>query len=468
MSARSDAAFPRRRRHRHRARSTWSAADGRQVLLDCGLFQGLKALRLRNWAPPRFDAAPARRGRAEPRAHRPLGLSARCSSRAGFRGPIYCTPGTADLLRVLLRDAAKLQEEEAGAREPLRLHEAPARAAALHGGRRRARARARRRAAYGEPFAVAGGVTRDLPARRPHPRRRDGGAPPRRPRPGPARLLGRPRPLGPADPARSGAGRRARTCCSSSRPTAIASTRAIRPRELARDRARGRRARRRAARAGVRGRAHAGADLDAAPARGRGPDPVAARLPRQPDGDRRDRHLLPPPRGPRPRDEAAHGRAALPALLPAAPRSRARAEESKALNGSPGPMIIIAGSGMATGGRILHHLKQRLPDPTDDGAARGLPGRRHARARSSRRAPASSDPRRARSGAGARSRPSTASRRTPTATRSSRWLRGFTRPPRQTWVVHGEPGSATASPEASGRELRWSTAVAADGERVDL
>jgi metallo-beta-lactamase family protein len=33
------------------------SAGGRRVLLDCGLFQGLKDLRLRNWAPPGFDAA---------------------------------------------------------------------------------------------------------------------------------------------------------------------------------------------------------------------------------------------------------------------------------------------------------------------------------------------------------------------------------------------------------------------------
>ena len=39
--------------------------------------------------------------------------------------------------------------------------------------------------------------------------------------------------------------------------------------------------------------------------------------------------------------------------------------QSKTLNALAGPVIIIAGSGMATGGRILHHMKQRLPDPAN-------------------------------------------------------------------------------------------------------
>jgi metallo-beta-lactamase family protein len=87
-------------------------AAGSRVLLDCGLFQGLKALRLRNWEPFPFD---------------PTGLSSVFLShahidhsgalpllaRAGFHGPIHCTPGTQSLLGVLLRDSAHLQEEEA-------------------------------------------------------------------------------------------------------------------------------------------------------------------------------------------------------------------------------------------------------------------------------------------------------------------------------------------------------------------
>jgi metallo-beta-lactamase family protein len=89
-------------------------AAGRAVLLDCGLFQGLKALRLRNWDPPGFapaelDAVVLSHAHVDHSGYLPV------LARAGFRGPVFCTPGTRDLLEVLLLDAAKLQEEEAAA-----------------------------------------------------------------------------------------------------------------------------------------------------------------------------------------------------------------------------------------------------------------------------------------------------------------------------------------------------------------
>ena len=86
--------------------------NGRHVLLDCGLFQGLKALRLRNWQPLPFDAA---RVDAVLMSHAHLDHSGALPLlvRQGFRGPIYCTPATKELAAVILRDAAHLQEEEA-------------------------------------------------------------------------------------------------------------------------------------------------------------------------------------------------------------------------------------------------------------------------------------------------------------------------------------------------------------------
>ena len=85
---------------------------GRRLLLDCGLFQGLKALRLRNWARPPLDP---RALAAVVLSHAHVDHSGYLPRlvRDGFRGPVYCTGGTADLLEVLLRDAAHLQEEEA-------------------------------------------------------------------------------------------------------------------------------------------------------------------------------------------------------------------------------------------------------------------------------------------------------------------------------------------------------------------
>jgi len=83
-----------------------------KVLVDCGLFQGLKELRERNWQDPPFN----------PRAVNAIlithahidhtGFLPRLV-RQGFQGPVYCSKGTADLLKILLPDAGRLQEEDA-------------------------------------------------------------------------------------------------------------------------------------------------------------------------------------------------------------------------------------------------------------------------------------------------------------------------------------------------------------------
>jgi metallo-beta-lactamase family protein len=85
---------------------------GATLLVDCGLFQGLKKLRLRNWAP--FPVAPSQID-AVLLTHAHIDHSGYLPAlvRNGFSGPIYCTEATAELCRILLPDAAHLQEEEA-------------------------------------------------------------------------------------------------------------------------------------------------------------------------------------------------------------------------------------------------------------------------------------------------------------------------------------------------------------------
>ena len=87
-------------------------SDGFRLLLDCGLFQGYKQLRQRNWTPLSVD---------------PAGIDAVVLSHAhidhsgyipllvknGFRGRVYCTEATRDLCEILLPDSGYLQEREA-------------------------------------------------------------------------------------------------------------------------------------------------------------------------------------------------------------------------------------------------------------------------------------------------------------------------------------------------------------------
>ena len=83
-----------------------------QVLVDCGLFQGLKTLRERNWEalPLRADSIDAV---VLTHAHLDhTGYLPRLVSQ-GFKGRVFCTPATAELTRVVLADAARIQEEDA-------------------------------------------------------------------------------------------------------------------------------------------------------------------------------------------------------------------------------------------------------------------------------------------------------------------------------------------------------------------
>ncbi|MBI3505484.1 MAG: MBL fold metallo-hydrolase [Proteobacteria bacterium] len=87
-------------------------AAGRRVLVDCGLFQGLKALRLLNWGrfpvdPAAIDAVVLTHAHLDHSGYLPLLV------RNGFRGSVHCTAGTRDLCAILLPDSGFLQEREA-------------------------------------------------------------------------------------------------------------------------------------------------------------------------------------------------------------------------------------------------------------------------------------------------------------------------------------------------------------------
>lgn len=86
--------------------------DNFQVLVDCGLFQGSKKLRQRNWdefpmPPAKIDALILTHAHIDHLGYLPRLV------KQGFKGPVYCTSATADLARIMLLDSAKIQEEEA-------------------------------------------------------------------------------------------------------------------------------------------------------------------------------------------------------------------------------------------------------------------------------------------------------------------------------------------------------------------
>ena len=86
--------------------------DGKRILFDYGMFQGLKQLRERNWSPL---AVPPESIDAVVLTHAHLdhcGLLPRLVA-SGFKGLVHCTPGTIDLSTLVLEDAAHLQEEDA-------------------------------------------------------------------------------------------------------------------------------------------------------------------------------------------------------------------------------------------------------------------------------------------------------------------------------------------------------------------
>jgi metallo-beta-lactamase family protein len=142
-------------------------------------------------------------------------------------------------------------------------------------------------------------------------------------------------------------------------------------------------------------------------------------------------------------------------------------EESKSINALKGPLIIISASGMATGGRVLHHLKQRLPDPSTTVLlagyqAEGTRGRLLQDGATEIKMLGQIVPVRARirllDGFSAH------------ADRSEilRWLRTFRKAPRKTYIVHGEPAAASALAEVIREQLKWPVEIAKFNQKVSL
>jgi metallo-beta-lactamase family protein len=142
-------------------------------------------------------------------------------------------------------------------------------------------------------------------------------------------------------------------------------------------------------------------------------------------------------------------------------------DESKRLTASRTPAIVISSSGMAEGGRVLHHLKAALPDPRNTVLFAGYQG------------------------VGTRGRRLVDGEKTvkihgewvPVAATIERidsmsahadageiirWLKGFTRPPQRTFIVHGEPGPQDALAARIRSELGWDTHTPAHRETVRI
>jgi len=142
-------------------------------------------------------------------------------------------------------------------------------------------------------------------------------------------------------------------------------------------------------------------------------------------------------------------------------------EDSKKLNYLEEPAIILSSSGMLTGGRILHHLKAYLPDKLSTIVltgfqAMGTKGRMLLDGIKSLNIHGSSVPVKAQlehieslSAHG-------------DYKDIMRWLKGFRQPPKTTFLVHGEPESAQALKERIERELNWHVEIPKYMQKVEL
>jgi metallo-beta-lactamase family protein len=435
----------------------------RGILLDCGLFQGEKALRERNWKqrvdPREVDAVVLSHAHIDHTGYLPVLV------RHGYRGPVFCTSGTADLARVLLADSARLMEEEAERANhfgyskhkpalPLCTSEDADRTFELLEPQK-----------YGKVFEVVKGV----------------------------KVLYRPAGhiLGAASiDIRIDDGKPYRVAFSGDLgrwdrpiihdPEPIPEADVLLVESTYGDKVHAEGAEDELARIVNAAAKRGGALLVPAFAVGRTQELIwmlrqlekQGRIPTLPihvDSPMANEVSYIYTQHPEDHDEAMAGsvrRRTSPLDSGRVQISKSR-EDSKNLNNLKGPVIIIAGSGMATGGRILHHFMVRLDDPRTtvllvgfqavgsrgralkDGAdrvrlfGRDVPVRAAVESLDALSAHADRDD-------------------------LLRWLGGFKRPPKETYLVHGEPKAMERFAATVRERLGWVLRAAADGEKVTL
>jgi metallo-beta-lactamase family protein len=148
------------------------------------------------------------------------------------------------------------------------------------------------------------------------------------------------------------------------------------------------------------------------------------------------------------------------------------AEESKKINETNFPSIIISSSGMVTGGRILHHLAQRLPDPKNLVIFIGFqaPGTRGAIIKDHAGKGHANEVKMFGQFIPIRAQVAAIEQFSDHADPPEllEWLRTFRNTPRVTYLVHGEPAASAQLRDLMKKELGWNVQVAEYRERVDV